>query len=132
MNFKLNLILPLAMLASCALSHAQNPIIKDAFSADPSAHVFEGRVYVYPSHDIPTVNFNRGSEPWFCMSDYHVFSSEDLTHWTDHGNIVDQKDVPWGNPKANSMWAPDCTSSIIDELKAFTCSDVQVFVRVIL
>lgn len=84
-----------------------NPIITGQFSADPTARVFEGKLYLYPSHDIPTVNWN-GDQPWFCMSDYHVFSSEDLTHWTDHGNIVDQKDVPWGNPTANSMWAPDC------------------------
>ncbi|MBR3652569.1 MAG: family 43 glycosylhydrolase [Bacteroidales bacterium] len=84
-----------------------NPLITGQFSADPTARVFEGRICLYPSHDIPTVNWN-GEQPWFCMSDYHVFSSEDLTHWTDHGNIVDQKDVPWGNPTANSMWAPDC------------------------
>ena len=84
-----------------------NPVITNIFSADPSAHVFEGRLYLYPSHDIPTVNWQR-DQPWFCMSDYHVFSTDDLTHWTDHGIIVDQKDVPWGNPTANSMWAPDC------------------------
>ena len=84
-----------------------NPVITNIFSADPTARVFEGKIYLYPSHDIPTVNMN-GDQPWFCMSDYHVFSSEDLTHWTDHGIIVDQKDVPWGNPTANSMWAPDC------------------------
>ena len=84
-----------------------NPVITGQFSADPSAHVFGGRLYLYPSHDIPTVNYQR-DQPWFCMSDYHVFSTDDLTHWTDHGNIVDQKDVPWGNPTANSMWAPDC------------------------
>ena len=84
-----------------------NPVITGLFSADPTARVFEDKIYLYPSHDIPTVNYN-GEQPWFCMSDYHVFSSEDLTHWTDHGNIVDQKDVPWGNPTANSMWAPDC------------------------
>jgi|GEM_PF-320535 len=84
-----------------------NPVITELFSADPTARVFEGKIYLYPSHDIPTVNYN-GEQPWFCMSDYHVFSSEDLTHWTDHGNIVDQKDVPWGNPTANSMWAPEC------------------------
>jgi beta-xylosidase len=41
------------------------------------------------------------------MADYHVFSSENLTDWTDHGVILDQKDVPWGDPKAYSMWAPD-------------------------
>ena len=73
-----------------------NPVITGQFSADPSAHVFEGKIYLYPSHDIPTVKY-QGDQPWFCMSDYHVFSSDDLTHWTDHGNIVDQKDVPWGN-----------------------------------
>ena len=84
-----------------------NPVITNIFSADPTARVFEGKIYLYPSHDIPTVNMN-GDQPWFCMSDYHVFSSEDLTHWTDHGIIVDQKDVPWGNPTANSMWAPEC------------------------
>ena len=84
-----------------------NPVITNQFSADPSAHVFNGRLYLYPSHDIPTVNYQR-DQPWFCMSDYHVYSTDDLTHWTDHGNIVDQKDVPWGNPTAYSMWAPDC------------------------
>ena len=41
------------------------------------------------------------------MADYHVFSSENLTEWTDHGVILDQKDVPWADPKAYSMWAPD-------------------------
>ena len=84
-----------------------NPVITGAFSADPSAHVFNGRLYLYPSHDIPTVKY-QGEQPWFCMSDYHVYSTDDLTHWTDHGNIVDQKDVPWGEPAAYSMWAPDC------------------------
>ena len=84
-----------------------NPVITGQFSADPSAHVFGDRLYLYPSHDIPTVKY-QGDQPWFCMSDYHVFSTDDMTHWTDHGNIVDQKDVPWGNPTANSMWAPDC------------------------
>ena len=53
MNIKRLLLFPAAILASTALLDAQNPIIKDAFTADPSAHVFEGRVYVYPSHDIP-------------------------------------------------------------------------------
>ena len=42
------------------------------------------------------------------MEDYHVFSSENLTDWTDHGVILNQKQVPWGNPTGYSMWAPDC------------------------
>lgn len=86
---------------------AQNPIVRDQFSADPSARVFGDRVYVYPSHDI-LANENRGRVGWFCMEDYHVFSSANLTDWTDHGMIVTQNKVPWVRPDSYSMWAPDC------------------------
>lgn len=88
------------------LLQAQNPVIRDQFSADPTARVFNGKVYLYPSHDIPSP-VERLKE-WFCMADYHVFSSEDLTEWTDHGVILDQNDVPWVQPDSYSMWAPDC------------------------
>jgi hypothetical protein len=88
-------------------SFAQNPIIVDQFTADPSARVFEGRVYLYPSHDIPAAE-GRGRVGWFCMEDYHVFSSEKLIDWTDHGVIVSQDRVPWVNSKSYAMWAPDC------------------------
>lgn len=56
---------------------AQNPFITDQFTADPS-------------HDI-LANENRGRIGWFCMADYHVFSSSDLVNWTDHGVIVTQE-----------------------------------------
>lgn len=88
---------------------AQNPIIRDQFSADPTARVYDGKVYVYPSHDILAVE-GKGRVGWFCMEDYHVFSSENLTDWTDHGVIVHQERVPWVNPKGYNMWAPDCIS----------------------
>lgn len=42
------------------------------------------------------------------MADYHVFSSDDLAHWEDHGVIVSQERIPWARPDAYSMWAPDC------------------------
>ncbi len=42
------------------------------------------------------------------MEDYHVFSSSNLTDWTDHGVIVSQNDVNWVAAKSYSMWAPDC------------------------
>ncbi|MBQ7419535.1 MAG: family 43 glycosylhydrolase [Prevotella sp.] len=85
---------------------AQNPIIREQFAADPTARVFNNKVYVYPSHDIPALEGQR--QDWFCMADYHVFSSENLTDWTDHGVIVTQENVPWGKSDAYSMWAPDC------------------------
>lgn len=87
---------------------AQNPIIRDQFSADPSARVFNGRVYVYPSHDIQTPPGKGLRNNWFCMEDYHVFSSSNLTDWTDHGVIVSQYSVPWVDSASYSMWAPDC------------------------
>src|SRR5690606_3064761 len=86
---------------------AQNPLVMDQFTADPSARVFNGRVYVYPSHDIPCTE-GKGRPGWFCMEDYHVFSSDNLIDWTDHGIIVTQNDIPWARPNNYAMWAPDC------------------------
>jgi endo-1,4-beta-D-glucanase Y len=85
---------------------AQNPIITDQFTADPTARVFEGKVYVFPSHDIPSPI--ERLKTWFCMADYHVFSSDNLTEWTDHGVIVSQDKAPWVDATSFSMWAPDC------------------------
>ena len=104
----------LSLLAVATLSvSAQNPIVRNQFTADPTARVFNGRVYLYPSHDIPapsSVSKIAGhlASEWFCMADYHVFSSDNLTDWQDHGVIVSQEQVPWGKPDAYSMWAPDC------------------------
>lgn len=86
---------------------AQNPLIMTQFTADPSARVFDGKVYLYPSHDI-VVTPGHGRAGWFCMEDYHVYSSPNLTDWTDHGVIVNQNKVPWADSAAYSMWAPDC------------------------
>ncbi len=85
----------------------QNPIIKSEFCADPTAKVFEGKMYLYPSHDIhsPADHARQG---WFCMADYHVYSSENLIDWTNHGVIVSQDNVPWVAPKSYTMWAPEC------------------------
>ena len=98
--------LSVLLLSVAAAAVAQNPVIRDQFSADPTARVFNGRVYLYPSHDIFPPEGAR--QDWFCMEDYHVFSSENLTDWTDHGMIVTQNKVPWVRPNSYSMWAPDC------------------------
>jgi|WetSurMetagenome_2_1015567.scaffolds.fasta_scaffold82088_1 hypothetical protein len=90
-----------------ATPSAQNPLIRDQFTADPTARVFEGKIYVYPSHDIPAAP-GKGRPNWFCMEDYHVFSSENLIDWKDHGVIVSQTGVEWADPNGYAMWAPDC------------------------
>ena len=109
---QMRILLSLLAVATLSVS-AQNPIVRNQFTADPTARVFNGRVYLYPSHDIPApssvskIAGHQASE-WFCMADYHVFSSDNLTDWQDHGVIVSQEQVPWGKPDAYSMWAPDC------------------------
>lgn len=85
----------------------QNPIIRSAFSADPTARVFGDSVYLYPSHDI-LATADRGRVGWFCMADYHVYASVRLTDWKDKGVVVSQYNVPWADTAAYSMWAPDC------------------------
>ncbi|MDR2814298.1 MAG: family 43 glycosylhydrolase [Prevotellaceae bacterium] len=103
---KKSFLLLLSVVAATGAASAQNPFILDQFTADPTARVFEGKVYVYPSHDIPSP-IERLKE-WFCMADYHVFSSENLTDWTDHDVIVSQDRVPWVASGSYTMWAPDC------------------------
>ncbi len=92
------------LLSACVFS--QNPVIRGQYTADPTARVFGGKVWLYASHDI--ISPVEPEKEWFSMADYHVFSSEDLVEWTDHGAILSQENVPWGNPTGYSMWAPDC------------------------
>ena len=74
-----------------------NSIIHTGYSADPTARVFNGRLYVYPSHDLK-------DQKWWDMTDYHCYSTDDLANWQDHGVILDLSDVKWA---ASSLWAPD-------------------------
>ncbi|WP_232517159.1 family 43 glycosylhydrolase [Chitinophaga sp. MD30] len=86
-----------------AADMAKNPFVTSIYTADPSAHVWaDGRLYVYPSHDIDPP---RGCD---LMDQYHVFSTDDMVHWTDHGEILRASQVPWGRPEGGFMWAPDC------------------------
>jgi len=101
-------VLGVGVLLGGRSTYGQNPLILDQFTADPTARVFEGRVYVYPSHDIPA-SPGRGRANWFVMEDYHVFSSENLVDWKDHGVILNQTQVPWLRGRQSfDMWAPDC------------------------
>lgn len=102
----MKILLYILSLVTTTIALSQNPLIMDQYTADPSARVFNGKVYVYPSHDI-RIDTRRFAN-WFAMEDYHVFSSENLTDWTDHGVILNQNSVDWVDEKAYAMWAPDC------------------------
>ncbi|MDK1726115.1 family 43 glycosylhydrolase [Dellaglioa algida] len=84
-------------------SYSKNPFIESLFTADPSAHVWgDGRLYVYPSHDVDPA---RGCD---LMDQYHVYSTDDMANWRDEGQILSSGDVEWGRPSGGFMWAPDC------------------------
>lgn len=81
------------------------PLVSDLFTADPSAHVFKGRIYVYPSHDIEAGVPEDDQGSHFDMRDYHVYSMKKIGGpVTDHGVALDIKSVPWAG---RQMWAPD-------------------------
>jgi beta-xylosidase len=82
-------------------------LITNLYTADPSAHVFDGRIYIYPSHDLDHNNVDNGNGEGdqFDMEDYHVFSMENMNSLPlDHGEVLHVKDVPWASKQ---MWAPD-------------------------
>ncbi len=81
------------------------PLVSHMYTADPSAHVFNGRVFIFPSHDIDAgIPFNDNGDH-FGMRDYHVFSMASPDgEVTDHGVVLDIDDVPWAE---RQMWAPD-------------------------
>ena len=77
------------------------------YMADPSANVFNGRLYIYPSHDWDAGECFDDDGGHFQMKDYHVLSWDDIENGevTDHGVILDVKDVPWAEKQ---MWDNDC------------------------
>jgi hypothetical protein len=82
-----------------------NPIVTHQYTADPTARVINGKLYVYPSSDMVCPE-GKGSNG-FCMPGYNVFSSTDMTSWTDHGNVINHNTVPWVEKDSYGMWAPD-------------------------
>lgn len=104
---KFFLVSSIFMTGFCAQMEAQNPIIRNQYSADPTARVFNDTLYLYCSHDIPAPS-DYPRKDWFCMEDYHVFSSTNLVDWKDHGVQFSQDDVSWVKHRSYSMWAPDC------------------------
>lgn len=95
----------LKALADRALSQ---PLVSHIYTADPSAHVFEGRIYIYPSHDIEVGAAFDDDGGHFQMRDYHVLRQDAPDGpATDCGLALDVKDVPWAD---RQMWAPDAAT----------------------
>ncbi|RDW81729.1 glycoside hydrolase family 43 protein [Aspergillus mulundensis] len=87
------------------------PLITHLYTADPSAHVFSNRLYIYPSHDRDTGIPSNDNGDQYDMADYHVFSIDSLSpnasepiEVTDHGTVLKTEQVPWASKQ---LWAPD-------------------------
>ncbi|NGZ74772.1 glycoside hydrolase family 43 protein [Saccharibacillus alkalitolerans] len=81
------------------------PIVTHIYTADPSAHVFEGKLYVYPSHDLDHDGPSNDNGDQYKMEDYHVLSLDGIgAEAVDHGEALHLRDVPWAS---SQMWAPD-------------------------
>ncbi len=81
------------------VSQQNNPIIRHIRTADPSVHIWDdGKVWIYTSHDMDTAT------SYDSMDGYHAFSSTDMVNWTDHGEVLHSRNIPWGVP--GLMWAP--------------------------
>ncbi|MDC0955565.1 glycoside hydrolase family 43 protein [bacterium] len=87
------------------LNQNSKPLITKIYTADPSAHVFNGKIYIYPSHDIDAGEAFDDLGSHFAMDDYHVISMDSITSKAiDNGIALHVDDVPWAKKQ---MWAPD-------------------------
>ncbi len=81
------------------------PLVSHIYTADPSAHVFNGKIYIYPSHDIEAGIKENDLGDHFDMRDYHILSMDSIGgKVTDNGVALDKKDIPWAG---RQLWAPD-------------------------
>jgi hypothetical protein len=98
-------MLPDAEVAKLKARAIAQPLVEHIYTADPSAHVFDGKIYIYPSHDIEAgVPFNDNGDH-FDMRDYHVISLDSPdSSAVDNGVALHVKDVAWAE---RQLWAPD-------------------------
>ncbi|KAL1640001.1 hypothetical protein SLS58_007427 [Diplodia intermedia] len=99
---------------------ASPPLVTHIYTADPSAHVFNGTLYIYPSHDRETAIASNDNGDQYDMTDYHVLSlsspppprtttttPSSLPPATDHGIALAAPQIPWASKQ---LWAPDAAA----------------------
>ncbi|QQZ61088.1 glycoside hydrolase family 43 protein [Paenibacillus sonchi] len=81
------------------------PLVTHIYTADPSAHVFEDKIYIYPSHDLDHDGPSNDNGDQYAMEDYHILSMDNLVSpVVDHGEALHLRDIPWASQQ---LWAPD-------------------------
>jgi hypothetical protein len=108
--------------------YLSQPLVSHIYTADPSAHVFNGRIYVYPSHDTATGTPENDNGDHFNMMDYHILSMDSVGgKVTDHGVALHIKDIPWAG---RQLWAPDAAFANNTYYLYFPVKDKQDVFRI--
>jgi len=85
-------------------------LVPNLYTADPAVHIFNGKIYIYPSHDVESGIPENDNGDHFDMRDYHVFSMDSIDgEVTDHGVVLDVKSIPWAG---RQLW--DCDAAYKD------------------
>src|SRR5688500_11661017 len=104
------------------------PLVSHIYTADHSTHVFNGRIYIYPSHDTATCTPKHDLGSHFNMMDYHILSMDSIGgKVTDHGVALDIKDIPWAG---RQLWAPDAAFANNTYYLYFPVKDKQDVFRI--
>lgn len=96
-----------------------NPYLPfDEYIPDGEPHVFEGRLYVYGSHE--TANVNK-----FCTEDYVVWSCDvdALTEWKYEGVSYSRTSDPHNRDDGHSLFAPDVARGTDGYYYLYYCLD---------
>lgn len=82
-------------------------LFDDLYFADPSIHIFNNKIYIYPSHDVQSEVTDPTNGGHYNMKDYHVSSMENIQQEKakDLGIALKLEDIPWAEKQ---LWAPDC------------------------
>ena len=87
------------------MAEQKKPLVTHIYTADPSAHVFDGKLYIYPSHDVALDCPDDDNGDQYQMEDYHILSMDSLdAPCVDNGMVLHESEVPW---VSHQMWAPD-------------------------
>lgn len=100
-----------------AKKQAVNPYLPlYEYVPDGEPRVFDGRVYIYGSHDF------AGGEK-YCMGDYVTWSApvEDLSNWRHEGVIYQRTQDPSNAENKMELWAPDVVKGVDGKYYMFYC-----------
>lgn len=82
-------------------------LVPHLYTADPAVHVFNDKLFIYPSHDVESGIPENDNGDHFDMRDYHIFSMDDIdSDVIDHGIGLDVKSIPWSG---RQLW--DCDAA---------------------